>query len=136
MPHVNVRSHDLRLDCPHEEAIERVTDALAAEGFGVLSRIDVHDKFRQKLDVEFRPYTILGACSPEFAHVALDTAPEIGLLLPCNVTVEQDGEGALVRIVNAVWLLDAGGYGEHPTVGPIGREADERLRRVADALKG
>lgn len=129
------RSHDARLACDHEEAIRRVTDALAAENFGVLSRIDVHDKFREKLDVEFRPYTILGACSPELAHVALDTAPEIGLLLPCNVTVEEDDGGVLVRIVDATWMMEAGGYADHPTVGPIGREADERLRRVAEALK-
>lgn len=129
------RSHDARLACDYEEAIRRVTDALAAENFGVLSRIDVHDKFREKLDVEFRPYTILGACSPELAHVALDTAPEIGLLLPCNVTVEEDDGGVLVRIVDATWMMEAGGYADHPTVGPIGREADERLRRVAEALK-
>jgi len=129
------RSHDLRLACDHEEAIRRVTDALAAEGFGVLSRIDIHEKFREKLDVDFRPYTILGACNPQLANVALGAAPELGLLLPCNVTVEQDVDGALVRIVDAKWMMEAGGYADHPTIAPIGREADERLGRVADALK-
>ena len=127
-------SHDLHLDSGHEEAIERVTGALAAEGFGVLSRIDIHEKFREKLDVEFRPYTILGACNPALANVALGAAPEIGLLLPCNVTVEQDGERSFVRIIDAVRMMEMGGYGDHPDVSPIGREADERLRRVAAAL--
>lgn len=137
-------SHDLRLECGHEEAIERVTEALADEGFGVLSRIDIHEKFRQKLDVEFRPYTILGACNPALANVALGAAPEIGLLLPCNVTVEEtandgdsDGEGrVLVRIIDAVQMMEMGGYADDPDIAPVGREADERLRRVARALRG
>ena len=128
-------SHDLRLDCEHEEAIERVTEALAAEGFGILSRIDVHDKFREKLDVDFRPYTILGACNPGLANVALGARPEIGLLLPCNVTVEQDGDGAFVRIIDAVQMMEMGGYGDDPDIAPVGREANERLERVARALR-
>jgi uncharacterized protein (DUF302 family) len=127
-------SHDLRLDGGHEEAIERVTDALAAEGFGVLSRIDIHEKFREKLGVHFRPYTILGACNPALANVALGAAPEIGLLLPCNVTVETDGDGVLVRIIDAVRMMEMGGYGDDPNIALVGREADERLRRVAEAL--
>ncbi len=135
-------SHDLRLDCEHEEAIDRVTAALAEEGFGVLSRIDVHEKFREKLDVDFRPYTILGACNPGLANVALGAAPEIGLLLPCNVTVEEvDGDGdadggrIFVRIIDAVRMMEMGGYGDDPVIAPVGREADERLRRVAEALR-
>lgn len=135
-------SHDLHLDCGHEEAVERVTEALAAEGFGVLSRIDVHEKFREKLDVEFRPYTILGACNPALANVALGAVPEIGLLLPCNVTVEEIGGGAggdgriLVRIIDAVRMMEMAGYGDHPDIQPVGREADQGLRRVAEALRG
>lgn len=128
-------SHDLRLDCEHEEAIERVTEALGAEGFGILSRIDVHDKFREKLDVDFRPYTILGACNPSLANVALGAAPEIGLLLPCNVTVELDEDGILVRIIDAVRMMEMGGYGDDPDIAPVGRQADESLRRVAAALR-
>lgn len=133
---MNDMSHDLRLDCRHEEAIERITEALAAEGFGVLSRIDVHEKFREKLDEEFRPYTILGACNPGLARTALGAAPEIGLLLPCNVTVEQDGHDVLVRIVDAERMLEMGGYGGDPEVARVGHEADQRLRRVAEALSG
>lgn len=129
-------SHDLRLDCGHEEAIERVTDALAEEGFGILSRIDVHDKFREKLDVEFRPYTILGACSPALANVALGARPEIGLLLPCNVTVEESEGASFVRIIDAERMMEMGGYADDPDIAPVGREANERLERVAEALRG
>ena len=128
-------SHDLRLDCEHEEAIERVTDALAEEGFGILSRIDVHDKFREKLDVEFRPYTILGACNPALANVALGARPEIGLLLPCNVTVERSDDGSLVRIIDAERMMEMGGYADDPDIAPVGRQANERLERVAEALR-
>lgn len=127
-------SHDVRLETDHETAIERVTEALAAEGFGVLSRIDIHEKFAEKLDVAFRPYTILGACNPALAHVALGAHPELGLLLPCNVTVERDGDVALVRIIDARQMMEMAGLGDDPEIAPVGREADERLRRVAEAL--
>jgi len=128
-------SHDVRLETDHETAIERVTEALAAEGFGVLSRVDIHEKFAEKLNVIFRPYTILGACNPALAHVALGARPELGLLLPCNVTVERDGDVALVRIIDAQQMMEMGGFADDPDVVPIGREADERLRRVAEALR-
>lgn len=127
-------SHDVRLDTDHEDAIERVTEALAAEGFGVLSRIDIHEKFADKLGVDFRPYTILGACNPALAHVALGARPELGLLLPCNVVVEQAGDATLVRIIDAVRMMEMGGFADDPHIAPVGREADERLRRVAAAL--
>ena len=128
-------SHDVRLDTDHETAIERVTEALAAEGFGVLSRIDLHEKFAEKLDVAFRPYTILGACNPALAHVALGARPELGLLLPCNVTVERDGNAVLVRIIDARQMMAMAGLDDDPKVEPVGREADARLRRVAEALR-
>lgn len=133
---MNDMSHDVRLDCAHEEAIDRVTDALAAEGFGVLSRIDIHEKFRDKLGIEFRPYTILGACNPALANLALGAAPEIGLLLPCNVTVEQVDGGALVRIINARRMMETAGYATHEIIAPVGAEADDSLSRVAAALAG
>ena len=129
------KSHDLRLDCSHAEAIERITDALAEEGFGVLSRIDIHDKFREKLDVDFRPYTILGACNPALANVALGARPEIGLLLPCNVTVEEVDGRILVRIIDAERMMEMGGYADDPDIAPVGRQANEHLRRVAEALR-
>ncbi len=133
---MNDMSHDVRLECAHEEAIERVTDVLAAEGFGVLSRIDIDEKFRDKLGIDFRPYTILGACNPALAEVALGAAPEIGLLLPCNVTVEQVDGGVLIRIINARVMMETAGYAGHEAVAPVGAEADERLSRVAAVLAG
>ena len=133
---MNDMSHDVRLNCAHEEAIGRVTDALAAEGFGVLSRIDIDEKFRDKLGIEFRPYTILGACNPALANLALGAAPEIGLLLPCNVTVEQVDGSALIRIINARVMMETAGYAGDEVIAPVGAEADEQLSRVAAALAG
>ena len=94
-------SFEVRLPAPQPETVGRVIDALMEEGFGVLTRIDIHEAFEEKLGIAFRPYTILGACNPRLAHRALSAAPEVGLLLPCNVTVEEmTGSGSLVRIIN------------------------------------
>lgn len=97
------------LDCTFEEALERVPEALAKEGFGVLTRIDVKETFKKKLDVDFRPYTILGACAPKMAHEALSTDLEIGLMLPCNVIVYDSGEGIDVKAVDPQSTLGATG---------------------------
>jgi len=130
-------SIDVELDCGMNEAIESVTTALQEEGFGVLTRIDVDATLKQKIDVDFRPYVILGACNPKLAHRALSAKPEAGLLLPCNVTVEQTGEKkSLVRIINARQMMQFGGIGEDAALREVGTEADERLRRVAKSLAG
>lgn len=128
---------DVTLELPFDEAIDRVTDALAAEGFGILTRIDVHTTMKKKLDVAFRPYAILGACNPPLAHRALTHRPEAGLMLPCNVTVEaRDDGGSLVRIGNPDAFLQVGALGEDPDLAAVGQEARERLTRVAEALAG
>ncbi len=88
------------LDCTFEQALERVPEALAKEGFGVLTRIDVKETFAKKLEVDFRPYTILGACAPKMAFQALSTDLDIGLLLPCNVIVYKDDTGVMVKAVD------------------------------------
>lgn len=125
---------DVHLPTNHDAAIERVTQALAAEGFGVLTRIDLHEAFAKKLGAAFRPYTILGACNPALAHAAATAEPRVGLLLPCNVTVEAEGAGSLVRIVDPDAMLGVGALAENAEVQRVAKDARERLARVADAL--
>jgi uncharacterized protein (DUF302 family) len=112
-----------------------VIDALKEEGFGVLTRIDVHDAFREKLGLEFRNYSILGACNPPLAYKALSARPDAGLMLPCNVIVEENEEGTLVRIVDPMAMMQAGGFEGDPVLKEVGGEAEIRLRRVAQALQ-
>ena len=115
-----------------EDAVGQVTGALKAEGFGILTEIDVRSTLRNKLDLEFRRYVILGACNPPLAHRALEAEPHIGLLLPCNVVVQEAPEGGVAVSVadpRAMFTLV-----ENPAVEPIAREADQRLRRALDAL--
>ena len=125
---------EVTVAAPFEEAQERVVEALKAEGFGVLTRIDVHDTLKAKLDVEFRKYAILGACNPPLAHRALSNRPDAGLMLPCNVIVEEVDAGTLVRIVDPAAMMKAGGLEGDPVMEEVGGEAGARLRRVADAL--
>ncbi len=127
---------EAELDRPQLEAVEVVTQALKAEGFGVLTRIDLHDAFKEKLDVEFRPYTILGACNPQLAHAALTESPEIGLSLPCNVTVEELDEGRTrVRIVDPKAILASTETQGSDGLARVAADAQARLRRVAAALR-
>jgi uncharacterized protein (DUF302 family) len=127
---------EVKLAEPYDRAIETVTSALKTEGFGVLTRIDVHTTLKEKIGAEFRPYAILGACNPALAHRALSHRAEAGLLLPCNVTVEMDGSGSLVRIGDPDVMLSVGGMDQDPTLQGIAAEARARLARVADALGG
>lgn len=118
-------------DTPFAEAVQRVKSALAEEGFGVLTEIDVEATLRKKLDVDFRPYVILGACNPQLAHRALEAEPRIGVLLPCNVTVESVDGGSRVVVANPQAMFSVV---DAPDVGPVMEEADSRLRRVVNAL--
>jgi len=126
---------EVRLTAPYQQSLERVIAALKNEGFGVLTRIDVHDAFKEKLGVDFRQYSILGACNPPLAHKALSNRPDAGLMLPCNVIVEEaeDG-GTLVRIIDPEAMLQAGGFAGDPVLKEVGGEAEARLRRVAEEL--
>ena len=85
---------------PFQEAIDRVTDELKKEGFGVITTIDVKDTLKQKIDIDFRKYTILGACNPVFAHAALTMDDKIGTLLPCNVIVQETDNGTEISAIN------------------------------------
>lgn len=124
----------VRLALPYEDAIEKVTAALKTEGFGVLTQIDVKATLKQKLDVDFRRYIILGACNSSLAHRAFSTELEIGLLLPCNVVVYEDesGAGSVVSIIDPVMML---GIGINPGLSAVGEEASARLRRVLNVLE-
>ena len=119
---------------PLEPAIAAVTDALKAEGFGVLTTIDVTKTLKAKLGVDVPPRVILGACNPKIAHAAMQAEPDVSLFLPCNVVVEQrpDGGSCDVRIVDPAMML---GVMQSDALAPLGKDADERLHRVADALK-
>ena len=131
------RGFEVKLNEKYEDAVAHTTDALAAEGFGILTRIDVAATMQEKLGEEFRPYVILGACNPPLAHRALSANAEVGLMLPCNVTVEAapDG-GSLVRIADPELMLTAGELGGDAALQGVAAEARNKLRRVADALAG
>lgn len=132
-PTLTQLSSTVRLNTTYEAALVRVTEALKAEGFGVLTEIDVQATLKQKLGVDFRPYKILGACNPPLAHRALVTAPEVGLLLPCNVTVSLAADGLIdVSLVDPLGML---GVVANPALEPIAVEARARLERVTAALK-
>jgi len=113
-------------------ALERVTEELAKEGFGILTEIDVKATIKKKLDKDMRPYRILGACNPGLAHQAVTAVPEIGLLLPCNVLVREDDEGQV-----HVSFMDPGavlGLVNNPQVDPLAEQVKAKLERVLEAL--
>ncbi len=123
----------VQLKAPYEVALERTKAALKAEGFGVLTEIDVQETLKKKLGVDFRRYIILGACNPPLAHRALSADLDVGLLLPCNVTVYETAEGG--SVVGLVSPVAMAGLFTDPTFTAISAEAQQRLERVAAALK-
>lgn len=120
------------IDLPFEEAIARVTEELKKEGFGILTEIDVQATLKKKLDVDFRPYRILGACNPPFAHKALTAEPHIGIYLPCNVIVQDAGNGQTE--VAAVDPLVAMSRVENPMLESVAKEVQAKLQRVIENL--
>jgi uncharacterized protein (DUF302 family) len=119
---------------PYEAAVQRATEALKAEGFGVLTSIDVQQTLKAKLDRTFRKYIILGACNPPLADRALQAELEIGLLLPCNVIVYEQSAGD--SVVSAMAPLAAlGVVGDNPKLQDVAHEADARLRRALAAVE-
>jgi len=119
------------VDMGFAQAVTAVTDALAKEGFGVLTEIDVAATLKKKLGIERAPYKILGACNPQFAHRALEAEPQIGALLPCNVVVRVDGGKTVVEFMDPDAVLQLVG---RPEVGTIAAEVRQRLQRVMAAL--
>jgi len=117
----------------YDEALARVIAALKTEGFGVLTEIDVKETMKKKLDVDYRPYKILGACNPPLAHRALSAAPEVGLLLPCNVTVMQNDDGSvLVSLIDPMMMALVL---PNPELQAVALEAQAKLERVAQSLR-
>jgi uncharacterized protein (DUF302 family) len=127
----------VELDLSQQEAIEAVTAALAQHGFGVLTTIDVRTTLKAKLGVDVEDYVILGACNPPLAHQALSADPEIGLLLPCNVTVRQAGGRTVVQAVDPAQLLSLTsdpGAAEQSELAAVARDASAKLSAALDAL--
>jgi uncharacterized protein (DUF302 family) len=119
------------VDMPYEQAIEKVTAELKKEGFGVLTSIDVKDTLKQKINVDFKKYAILGACNPPIAHRALQEEEDLGLLLPCNVVVYEKENKTCVSIFDPMvmtWIM------ENDNMKPIATEVQEKLQRVLKAI--
>lgn len=112
------------------KAEERITSALSGEGFGVLSRIDVAETLKKKLGADFRPYLILGACNPEFAHKALQAEDKIGTMLPCNVIVQKTDNGVEIAAIDPVESMQAVG---NDALSSIAASVRDRLRRAVEA---
>ena len=119
------------VDMPFEQTIEKVTAELKKEGFGVLTSIDVKETLKQKINVDFKKYTILGACNPPIAYKALQEEEELGLLLPCNVIVYEKEDKTRVSIFDPMvmtWIM------ENDNMKPIATEVQEKLQRVLKAI--
>jgi len=122
----------VQVSCGFDEAVDKVTDALKTEGFGVLSEIDVKATLKKKIDVDRKPYKILGACNPKLANQAINAEPDIGLLLPCNVVVREEDNGAITVAFmdpNAVLSLV-----EKSGIEQLAGEVRAKLERVRDQL--
>ena len=122
------------IDLPYDAAVTRITEALKAQGFGVLTTIDVQQTLKAKLDRDFKKYVILGACNPQLADRALHAEPEVGLLLPCNVIVYETAPSSSVVAAMAP-LAALGIVGENPALSGVAREADQRLRAALSTLE-
>lgn len=126
--------NSLTLELPFDETMASVRAALADQGFGVLTEIDVKSTMKAKLDADMDDYVILGACNPPLAYRALQTEPSIGILLPCNVVVRSAGPGhTLVEVVDPSTMVTLTG---NDAIAPVAAEVSDRLRAVLDLLSG
>lgn len=118
-------------DYSFDQAIEKVTEELKKEGFGVLTTIDVKDTLKKKIDVDFKKYTILGACNPKLAHGALQLEEELGLLLPCNVIVYEKNDKTVVSVFDPMVMT---AVIENPDMKPVAEEVKNKLQKVLEAI--
>lgn len=121
-----------KVNLPYEQALAKTRDALKAEGFGVITEIDVRKTVKEKLGAEFRPYIILGACNPPMAHKAISTEPEIGLLMPCNVCVWDNEDGT-----STVAAVDVGAmfqFVQNPALTDVAETVNSKLRKVIESM--
>lgn len=118
-------------DYSFEQAIDKVTEELKKEGFGVLTSIDVKDTLKKKIDVDYKKYTILGACNPKLAHAALLVEEELGLLLPCNVVVYEKNDKIVVSIFDPIVMTTVV---ENPDMKPVAEEVKSKLKKVLEAV--
>jgi uncharacterized protein (DUF302 family) len=123
---------ETRLKVSFEEARGKIEEALKAEGFGVLTEIDVTSTLKKKIDVDFRRYVILGACNPKLAHKALSSKLDVGLLLPCNVTMYEDGDEVVVTAVDPNAMMAV--FKNDEKLGEVAAEAEIKLRRAIESL--
>ena len=121
----------IELDTTYDDTIGRVKDALADQGFGVLTEIDVRQTLKDKLDVDIEPQVILGACNPQLAHRALEIDPRVAALLPCNVVVRTENGRTVVEALDPKLIAEIPG---NPALAPIAEEAGQRIKAALDAL--
>ncbi|MBS1795531.1 MAG: DUF302 domain-containing protein [Acidobacteria bacterium] len=120
-----------KTDLPFAEAVSQITEALKKEGFGVLTAIDMKAKFKEKLDIDFQNYVILGACNPSLAYQALQEELNLGLLLPCNVVVYEEGEGSVVAAIDARKMMSVV---ENDRLEKVAETVNEKLKKAIESL--
>ena len=119
------------IDIPYEKAVEKVTDELKKEGFGVLTSIDVKDTLKMKINVDFKKYVILGACNPPLAHRALESEEQLGLLLPCNVIVYENNGGSTVSFFDPMIMTQ---IIDNEKLKTVAQEVQNKMKRVFEAV--
>ncbi len=129
--------YEVFINQPFEQAVESTIAALKTQGFGILTRVDVKATMKEKINADFRQYVILGACKPPLAFKSLNLDPWIGLLLPCNVTVEEapGGESSTVRLTNPTMMVEFSAEKENPELQAVVSQASEKIQAVVNILK-
>lgn len=130
----NSISYKLLLSTSFDDTMRLVVDALKQEGFGILTEIDVKATLKEKLGEDFRRYTILGACNPPFAHKALTSEPAVGVMLPCNVTLDEREDGVLVSFVNPEMMMAVGELGSNAQLCEVAGQVNERIVRAMERI--